>query len=39
MVRWTRDAENAIINGKSDEYEGGPNTFANLSAYVEFLET
>lgn len=39
MVRWTRGAENAIINSKGDEVDDGIYTYANLSDYLDFLET
>lgn len=39
MVRWTRGAENAILNGKGEEVDDGIHTYANLSEYVDFLET
>jgi len=39
MVRWTRGAENAILNGRGDDIEDGIYTYSNLSDYVDFLET
>lgn len=38
MVRWTRGAENAILNGKGEEVDDGAHTYANLAEYVGFLE-
>ena len=39
MVRWTRGAENAILNSRGDDIEDGIYTYSNLSDYVDFLET
>jgi dynein heavy chain len=38
MIRWTRGAENAILNGKGDEVEDGIYTFNNIGDFVSFLE-
>lgn len=38
MMRWTRGAENAIVNGRGDDIEDGNYTFNNLGDYVDFLE-
>ncbi|KAL4494234.1 hypothetical protein ABPG73_018753, partial [Tetrahymena malaccensis] len=38
MVRWTRGAENAILNSRGDEVDDGIYTYSNLADYVDFLE-
>lgn len=38
MVRWTRGAENAIMNGRGDDVDDGLYTYANIGEYADYLE-